>query len=87
MENDGQSGRPVPRPIEFMLLGYSVGQMRKILNMWQDLSDQDIQEIGFTISSPEREAGEKLQQDSRRRKRPFLSVVPSDSLSDQDSEL
>ena len=37
-----------PRPIEFMLRGYTVAQMRAILDRWDALTESERGDLGFT---------------------------------------
>jgi hypothetical protein len=37
-----------PRPIEFMVRGYSVGDMLRILEQWDQMTETEKIELGFT---------------------------------------
>jgi hypothetical protein len=46
-----------PRPIEFMVRGYSVPEMLRILERWDQMTEAEKAELGFTpdpLSPPKR---------------------------------
>jgi hypothetical protein len=45
-----------PRPIQFMLRGFSVAQMLEILEAWDTLTEDEIKELGFNVSAESRSA-------------------------------
>ncbi len=82
---------PKPRPIEFMIRGHSLFDMRDILARWEGLTPVELSDLGFipfeTTPSPAQCSSiEDEVFRSRHRSPPRLQVFQGGRRSDQDSE-
>jgi hypothetical protein len=87
------SERKKPRPIEFMVRGFTLAQMYEILGQWNSLTDQELQALGFMDSTQSGQATASRSevpspssQIRRSRPAPELRVLQGGRQSDPDNE-